>query len=311
MYHGVVEEPLKIQDWCFLGARSFTEQMKYLKANFDILPLSQAVKKLLKGEILNPTISVTFDDGFLNNYEIAYPITSALEIPITLYISTRFVDTHDTLWYCRLNWALSKTKNKVFAWQDVESTIENNAQKSKLSSLLQRKLKKLPHINLLRELDIIIDGLGLDSRAEIGRDSPFRLLSSDAINRMSQSKNVETGAHGHSHVILSKLSFMQKRKEIVNSIRLIEKWTESDCRTFAYPNGRSEDYDEECIDLLKTYRIKTALTAGTHANTPSTSRFRLGRYGIGSNTDFDSFKLVAHGVTPLLKTYPTKFFLRN
>jgi len=306
MYHGVVKEPLRIQDWCFIDQQNFTRQMQYIKANYDILPLSQAVKKLHQREITEPTMSVTFDDGFLNNYEVAYPITCAFEIPITIYISTDFVDSNDTLWYCRLNQALSQTKNKIFKWQDKNVCIENNAQKSKLSSVLQRELKKLPHNDLLRELDIIIEKLGLDPRTGLDRDSPFRVLDSNTIKLMSQSKNVEIGAHTHSHSILSKLSLNQKRKEIETSIQLIEQWTNSACRTFAYPNGRTEDYDTECIDLLQTCNIETAVTANIHTNVPSTSQLELGRYGIGSSTDFNSFKLIAHGVSPLLKTYRSK-----
>jgi len=157
--------------------------------------------------------------------------------------------------------------------------------------LLQHELKKLPHVELQNELDVIIEGLGLDAHTELDDDSPFRVLNSEVINLMSKSRLVEIGAHTHSHFILSKLSQMQKRQEIVNSIQLIEKWTESRCLTFAYPNGRSGDYDAECIDALQNCGIETALTSVAHMNSPDTSRFELGRYGIGSNTDFDSFKL--------------------
>ncbi|MGR9107601.1 MAG: polysaccharide deacetylase family protein, partial [Gammaproteobacteria bacterium] len=137
--------------------------------------------------------------------------------------------------------------------------------------------------------------------AELEQNSPFKMLNSEAIRLMAQSGNVEIGAHTHSHAILSKLSAIQKDKEILQSIRLIEKWTDSKCSTFAYPNGRLEDYDAECIRLLKDYNIEAAVTASSHRNTPETSRFELGRYGIGSNTNSRSFKLIAHGIKPLFK----------
>lgn len=307
MYHGIVKEPLEIRDWCFLDASRFTEQMKYLKANFDILPLSQAVKRLKERGIQKPTVSITFDDGFLNNYDVVYPIISNLDIPIAIYITTGFVDTHDTLWYCRLNWALSNTERKYFEWREIGAALESADQKSQFSTLLQNALKKLPHVELQNELDMIIEGLGLDPHTKLDGDSPFQVLNSEAINLMSKSRLVEIGAHTHSHSILSKLSLMQKRQEIMDSIHLIEKWTESRCLTFAYPNGRPADYDAECIDALQECGIETALTTTAQMNDPRTSRFELGRFGIGSDTDFELFKLIVHGVTSLLNTYGSKF----
>lgn len=126
------------------------------------------------------------------------------------------------------------------------------------------------------------------------------MLDSEVIRLMSHSGNVEIGAHTHSHAILSKLSPIEKQEEILHSIRLVEKWTESKCRTFAYPNGRSEDYDAECIKLLDNYNIENAVTANSHRNTPETSRFELGRYGIGSKTKKSPLELFSYGVTTLL-----------
>ena len=308
MYHGVVIEPLTVSDWCFIGSRDFCEQMQYLKANFDVLPLSQAVSKLQAGDIRNPTVSVTFDDGFLNNYEVAYPITSKLRIPITIFVSTRFVDTNRTLWYCRLNSALSKTRNKHLTWKGRRYPIENGSQKSNVSSLLQRQLKRMAPVAMLQETDKIIDLLGLDAAAELDPQSPFRILGSETIRLMSQSGKVEIGAHTHSHAILSKLEADEQHKEISKSIRLVENWTGSLCRTFAYPNGRIEDYDAACIQVLRDHHIETAVTGNAHSNVPATSRLELGRYGIGSGTDLGSFKLLVHGVTPALKRFGSKYF---
>ena len=307
MYHGVVNEPLSVPDWCFIGSQDFLEQLRYLKANFDVLPLSQAVNKLQAGNIQNPTVSVTFDDGFLNNYEVAYPITSKLQIPITIFVSTQFVDTNRTLWYCRLNMALSKTRKKHVIWRGVRYSIENVSQKSKLSSLLQRELKKMTHVALLDETDKIIAALGLDADAELDPKSPFKVLSSEAIRLMSQSGSVEIGAHTHSHAILSRLEPDEKREEILNSVRLVENWTNSSCKAFAYPNGRFEDYDAACIQLLRDHHIENAVTGNAHSNVPATSRLELGRYGIGSDTALGSFKLLVHGITPAVKRFGSKY----
>src|SRR5688572_29468975 len=73
MYHAIISKPLAVHDWCFLNISSFTSQIQYLKKNFQIVPLSGAVKWMKNGGISRPTAVVTFDDGFQSNYDLAFP----------------------------------------------------------------------------------------------------------------------------------------------------------------------------------------------------------------------------------------------
>src|SRR5438046_5518222 len=74
MYHAVVREPLPVPDWCFVLEDDFARQMAYLKRHFDLLPLSAALAALGAGRIRRPTAVITFDDGFQNVRDIAFPV---------------------------------------------------------------------------------------------------------------------------------------------------------------------------------------------------------------------------------------------
>lgn len=61
----------------------FEKQMRFIQQNFDALTLSEAVEKLGRGELSDRAISITFDDGYKDNYENAAPILNKLGLSAT------------------------------------------------------------------------------------------------------------------------------------------------------------------------------------------------------------------------------------
>ena len=51
--------------------------------------------------ILNSSrwVCITFDDGYKDNYTIAYPILKRLNVPFTVYVTTGFVDNRLPMWW--------------------------------------------------------------------------------------------------------------------------------------------------------------------------------------------------------------------
>lgn len=44
-------------------------------------------------------VCITFDDGYQDNYDIAYPILRRLEVPFTVYVTTGFIDNCLPMWW--------------------------------------------------------------------------------------------------------------------------------------------------------------------------------------------------------------------
>jgi len=291
-YHAIVENKLPVDDWCFLNASSFRKQVIYLKNNFNVVKLSEAIRLLANGRIERPTAVVTFDDGFQNNYDIAFPILRDAGIHATIFLSTFYVDSEYTLWFCRINRAIEKTKKKHLDWNGCVYHLNNN--KAHASALIQEKLKELPHSQLIIESDNIIRMLGDNPHAAIPFGSPYRMLSIVAIRKMLQSSLIEFGAHTHTHAILSNISTEEKKKELETSVEQIEHLTGRPCYVFAYPNGGINDFDQEAIDLLNACGIKAAVSMIPGPNYKETHPMYLRRYGISSNTDLCRFNTIVH-----------------
>lgn len=289
-YHAIIRSPLPIPDWCFIDESIFLAQIKFLKQNFDVLSLRHAISKLRTGSLQKPTVAITFDDGFQNNYEIVLPILRKERLPATIFLTTGLIDTNDTLWSCRLMRALANTKIDKLEWNGSQFYLSGIRAKTHASKLIQKKLKAFPHPELLNELRKIIFELGDDPEYPIEESSPFRMLNRTAITKMAKEELIDFGAHTHSHTILSLLSSEYQQREIKQSIIEVEKLTGKSCTLFAYPNGRSQDYNEESIRILLSCGVKSAVTLVEDVNNPKTPALEMMRYGIGAETSMDEFK---------------------
>lgn len=47
----------------------------------------------------NRFVCITFDDGYKDNYEFAYPILKREHIPFSIFVTTDFVDNKTTMWW--------------------------------------------------------------------------------------------------------------------------------------------------------------------------------------------------------------------
>ena len=294
IYHGVIRTPLKVADYCFLSENKFEEQMIYLKNNFSVVSLSDAIYKLKNRQVDRPIVVVTFDDGFLNNYEIAFPILKKYQIPATFFISTQLIDTDKTLWFCQLNHAISQTIKSSIVWKNERYSLISNSDKVSASIRLQEKLKTFHHSQLLLELNCLIDLLIEKPFDSNTLPHEFRMLTKKAIHEMSQSNLVEFGSHTHRHSILSLLSKYKQREEILTSTRIIEEITNNKCQFFSYPNGRIHDYNQETITLVQQYNFKAAVTTIPGDNCSKSDRYTLKRYGVSQNMGLDRFKILVN-----------------
>ncbi len=293
-YHGIIDKPLKIFDWCFLDKDSFRDQVGYLKKHFNVVQLSNAIELIINGKLKGSTAVITFDDGFQNNYDVAYPILNDAGVPATIFLTTGYVDTEDTIWYWSLNLAVNRTLKRELHWNGHYFDIENNEKKNIASAKLQLELKALPNFRLIEKVKSIITQLGENPDEPFGVDSPYRMLCSGAIKEMVGSGLIEFGAHTHTHAILSKLSLKDKEKEIKKSVEMIEKIINTPCKIFAYPNGGVDDFDNETVSILESFGINAAVSLIPGPNFSDTPLMYLRRYGISGDTSIERFQTIVH-----------------
>jgi peptidoglycan/xylan/chitin deacetylase (PgdA/CDA1 family) len=101
--------------------------------------------------------------------------------------------------------------------------------------------------------------------------------------RALDAAGVELGAHTVNHLVLSSLEPSHQRREIEGSLRDLESWLGHGVSSFAYPYGRTWDYDENTLDVLEELGFKSAITAMPGLNDADTPRMELRRFAVNQD----------------------------
>jgi peptidoglycan/xylan/chitin deacetylase (PgdA/CDA1 family) len=132
-----------------ISPRDFTKQMQWLKDNgYTVIPLDQLYHRLIgKTQIPNKSIVITFDDGDLDNYTVAFPILKQFGYPATFFVISSFVGKPDYMTWLQLQEMTadgmtigSHTVNHVNLAKIDPKLVKNELTKSK--STIEKNLSK-------------------------------------------------------------------------------------------------------------------------------------------------------------------------
>jgi peptidoglycan/xylan/chitin deacetylase (PgdA/CDA1 family) len=70
---------------------NFAAFCRFFRRYFEVVPFSEQVAGVRARRDMGGTLSITFDDGYLDNFEVAVPILRKLGLPATFFIATGFI----------------------------------------------------------------------------------------------------------------------------------------------------------------------------------------------------------------------------
>jgi peptidoglycan/xylan/chitin deacetylase (PgdA/CDA1 family) len=88
-----VNDLLDSNDPLTVSSQTFREFCEFFRAQFRVVPLGEQIRALRAGQPIGGSLSITFDDGYLDNFEVAAPILKELGLPATFFVTTNFVES--------------------------------------------------------------------------------------------------------------------------------------------------------------------------------------------------------------------------
>lgn len=263
------------------SADEFDAQITHLKRCFHIVSLEEACEIVAGRQVpAGPGILITFDDGYRDNYTVAFQILRSHHVPACFFLPTAFVGTGTVPWWDVIAYIIKQSNNRVIRLpypQPVTFDLEREGLSPIIIQILE--LYKSPE---MQDQERFLSGLEEACGIQRPRtDSKRRFLSWDEAREMQQA-GMSFGSHTHTHEILSSLSPDQQEEELRVSRETLEKQLARPVTVLAYPVGERGTFSQEpTMRLLERTGYSTAFSHYGGVNLPGeTHQFDVRRYGV-------------------------------
>ena len=295
MYHGVVERPLVPFCWHVLDLAAFAAQLEWVARRYRVLPLGEALARLRGGSLPPRSCALTFDDGYLNNREIALPVLQRLGLPATIFLVTDMLGTGRALWPDRLYLTIARaraTSLDLTALGKDTRALQRPDDRARAYAAAVQALKALPKAEKDRHLEGLVRML---DPADAGDPGPFRLMGWDDVRALAATGLVTFGGHTTHHEILRHQADAEVVHEVRASHERVARETGTTPTVFAYPNGRAIDFDARAQAAVQAAGIPYALATEQGLNDARTDPLALRRVCIGADLPLHRFRLLVRG----------------
>ena len=234
------------------------------------------MERAIAGETPPRAAAITFDDGYRDNYENAFPILKRLGLPATIFVATGPVERGTPLWHDRVFAAFGTSRAASI---DVDGrTIALDGPDGRVPALraFLDSVRRGPGQELALRVDSLVRAL-VD--AEPAAPAYLRW---DDVTTMAAA-GFTFGAHTVTHPILTRLPLDQALEEVRVSRAVLERHLGRPVRLFAFPNGTASDMNDALRRGLRDEGFLAAFSTEWGTNDSCTDPFALRRVGFWSD----------------------------
>jgi len=275
----------------------FAEQMDFVARHFNVVSVTDVQNWLMeKRQLPSNPLLITFDDGYRDNFDHAFPILQQHGFPAVIFLATNYIGKStpffwDLVAYCFFH---TKKKKAVFPILGIQQWADTKEKTAVMYNWLNC-LKQLPD----DEKETAVAELPNLLEVSIPSNAFANLcVTWDQVRIMSDA-GIVFGAHTQNHPILTRISLERSQKEIMNSQAHIVAETRQPVISFAYPNGQESDFNSALKKILQQAGFSMAFTllpGPSKPNETSSGPFAIRRIFIGHQDDLSRFAAKVAGL---------------
>lgn len=200
---------------------------------FEVVPLDAVPGRLAGGG--RPFAALTFDDGYRDVIEHAWPVLRRRGVPWAMFVAEDFASGRGRLWWRELELAVAgldripPAESGTGGWLDAQGP----AAKERAYNQLYAELTRGDETALLARTARLAQAAGID----VGRIVPDLCADWDELRGLAADPAVTIGSHTVSHAILAKRDVASAEAEIARSRHAISWRLGRPVAHIAYPHG--------------------------------------------------------------------------
>ncbi|MHA1334629.1 MAG: polysaccharide deacetylase family protein [Promethearchaeota archaeon] len=291
LFHGVTKKSVTPSFRTFIPKSNFILILKYLKKKkYRFITLTEWVKIIKKKKKINGKyIILTFDDGYRNVIDVAYPIMQKYGAKGCIYIISKLIESEQLLWTDYIKFLLKQWKNENFILkinnQEFKYSLRTKKEREYAIGDIKNRIRKLTNQERLSILKDFPINNSLKNFKNISED--YKLLNYDDLDKID--KNIlEVGSHTRTHPNLNSITEEELYEELFISKCELEKKINRPIVHLCYPAGK---YNSKIIQFAKKYNYLTGTTTEYGFNSIKTNLFKLKRIDAKGNFIIFKYKL--------------------
>jgi peptidoglycan/xylan/chitin deacetylase (PgdA/CDA1 family) len=241
----------------------FDRICRWLKRWYRVLALDEAVELRAQGRLPSRAISITFDDGYADNHDVALEVLRTHGLSAAFFVATGFLDG-GRMWNDTVVESVRGCPEPVIDLTDLGVP---GLGRFTVDTLLERRSAIASILVAIKHLPPSLRQGAADGIAErTGVALPSDLMMTSAQVRALADAGMVIGAHTLTHPILASLSDDMARHEIEGSKRVLESLLQREVSLFAYPNGKpGQDYLPRDVAMVREVGFRAAVSTAPGA----------------------------------------------
>jgi peptidoglycan/xylan/chitin deacetylase (PgdA/CDA1 family) len=237
-------------------AEEFDAQLAHLKKRFTVLTPEEVLNIATGHAPARSGVFLSFDDGYIDNYEVAFPVLRHHGLSATFFLATSYVGTSYVPWWDRIAYVVKHANARVIRLS-YPHQVDFDIDALGLQTTCLKVLRLYRHA-ATTDPDRFERELMQACRQECPSfaETP-RFLDWTQAREMLHS-GMAFGSHTHTHHILSKLTAEEQLAEVQTSREIMQRELQVPIDVLAYPVGSRHTFSEETVKALKTAGYRAA-----------------------------------------------------
>ncbi len=293
-YHRVVPDGVQ-PDWSrgvvSADRSAFARQVAWIARRFRTPAPAEAVETIEKGgRFGDPSVLITFDDGYIDNFEIAFPVLREHGVPAVFFIPTEPFLRRRLGWWDHTAYLVRRCERSILRIEyPSPATIDLSAPDREAS--IKRVLKHVKaslSVDYGRFLDHLRSATGVASPPP---ETEGRELMDWGHLKAMAAAGMAIGGHTHTHPLLAGLDEKEQRRELATCREVLLEKVGGPIDTMAYPTGKPEVFNAITKRVAREtgYRAGFSFYGGTNRG-GRVDPFDVRRVAVGPRLGRDGFR---------------------
>lgn len=270
--------------------QDFDDQMSMLRRHHDVADPDELFDLVDNPHKLKSfRVGITFDDGYLDNYEVAFPILKSHGLRATFFLPTHYVGSHHLPWWDQVAFLVRRTEKSELVL-DYPTRLVVKVDRSDLEPAIVAVLRaytRAENVELAPYLAAVEKACGMSLPGEA---EERQFLTWDEAVEM-QRAGMAIGSHTHSHNILATLPDQEQEKECRDSRAMLRDRSLA-AESLAYPVGKPTSFSRDTMRCAKDAGYRCAFTNYGGVNLPDRiDPFDVKRIGMSFGEDTSQMRL--------------------